>query len=145
MERLVVDHSLAAAWCLGGDPSGYAQAVLQCLGEVEALVPAIWPLEVLRALGGAVERGWLEAADLGRCLELLAGLPIRPIQPGLAAALRDPLELMVGQRLPIRDAVYLDLCLAQGLSLASLDPALVGAAGRCGVNLFQPVQTSAQT
>lgn len=138
MERLVIDHSLAAAWCLGGDPSGYAQAVLERLPRAEILVPAIWPLEVLRVLGNAVERGCLESPDLDRCLDLLAGLPIHPLQPGLAAALHSPLTLVTAHHLPARDAVYLDLCLAQDLPLASLDPALVGAAGRCGVRLYQP-------
>jgi len=45
-ERFVIDNSVVMAWCFEDKAGGYADAVLQSLEGAEAVVPAIWPLEV---------------------------------------------------------------------------------------------------
>lgn len=44
--RFVVDNSVVMVWCFESEGNRYAEAVLESLEAGEALVPAIWPLEV---------------------------------------------------------------------------------------------------
>ncbi len=44
--RFVIDNSVAMSWCFADEGNSYAEAVLESLEAGEALVPAIWPLEV---------------------------------------------------------------------------------------------------
>lgn len=48
----VLDASVAVAWAFADEGDAYAGRVLESLAEVEALVPALWPLEVGNALVG---------------------------------------------------------------------------------------------
>ena len=44
--RFVVDNSVVMAWCFEDEVSDYADAALESLEDGEAVVPAIWPLEL---------------------------------------------------------------------------------------------------
>ena len=68
--RFVVDNSVVMAWCFGDESSKYTDAVLACLEAGEAVVPAIWPLEVGNVLLVAERRGRLGKSDVARFLEL---------------------------------------------------------------------------
>ena len=64
--RFVVDNSVVMAWCFEDETSEYADAVLECLEESEAVVPAIWPLEVGNVLLVAERKGgWSETINHG--------------------------------------------------------------------------------
>jgi predicted nucleic acid-binding protein len=74
--RFVVDNSVVMAWCFEDEPAGYAEAVLETLETCEAVVPAIWPLEVGNVLLAAERKKRLSEADVFRFLALLSDLPI---------------------------------------------------------------------
>lgn len=50
MNRFVLDNSVVMAWYFEDEANAYTTAVLESLAGGEALVPAIWPLEVANVL-----------------------------------------------------------------------------------------------
>ena len=56
MTGIVIDASVALAWCFPDEASGYADAALAALEGRTVIVPALWPIEIANALavaGGA--------------------------------------------------------------------------------------------
>jgi predicted nucleic acid-binding protein len=133
--RFVVDNSVVMAWCFADEASPYADAVLESLGKREAVVPAIWPLEVGNVLAVAERKRRLDKASAARFLELLRQLPIA-YEPELPSQmLGDVLELAREQHLSTYDASYLALAMRLGLPLATQDASLAKAAKKVGVPL----------
>jgi hypothetical protein len=60
IERFVVDNSIVLTWCFKGEANPYADAILNSLADAVAVVPEIWPLEVVTA-----ERSTRDAAAGG--------------------------------------------------------------------------------
>lgn len=136
MSRFVLDTSVALAWCFEDETSAAADRVLDRLATGEAVVPAIWPVEVGNALLAGERRKRIKPADTARSLELLGRLNIRLD----AANPQDDLEKLVtlarSFNLSVYDAAYLGLAMREGLPLATLDRALAQAARRAGVSLL---------
>jgi predicted nucleic acid-binding protein len=130
----VIDMSVAMAWCFEDEATEAADLVLDRLREDEAVVPAIWPLEVANVLLVAERRGRLTEAQASRFLGLLTQLPIevddapREVAAVVAAGRRHELSSY--------DASYLVLAERLGASLATLDRRLAKAAERAGVGLL---------
>lgn len=135
---LVLDASLALAWCFPDEATAYADAVLDLLRETEALVPVIWPLEVANALVVAERRQRLMPVQTARFVELLRSLPITAHDQGVDRALGPILALAREYGLSSYDACYLNLAMELGLPLATRDGPLGAAATRAGVLLVQP-------
>lgn len=131
----VLDASVTLAWCFENEATPYTEAVLERLGDTEALVPAIWPLEVANVLLVGERRKRLTEADTAHFVELLATLPITVEEEGLTEALGPVLALAREQGLSANDASYLELAARRGLSLATQDRRLSLAATRVGVPL----------
>jgi len=136
MAALVIDSSLAAAWCFPDERTDYTNAVLRVVSTpLEATAPRLWAYEVRNSILMGLRRKRIGKADAEYFLDSLKGLPIR---------LTDPLSydgvfsLADRHGLTVYDAAYLDLALREGLPLASLDNELCKAAGNSGVALFQP-------
>jgi predicted nucleic acid-binding protein len=121
------------AWCFEDERSEVADVVLDGLKRSEALVPAVWPLEVVNVLLVAERRGRLERADSARFLSLLASLPIVVESMMTARAFGEILALARDMDLSSYDAAYLDLAMREGIPLATFDERLRGAAERAGV------------
>ncbi|MBI5092603.1 MAG: type II toxin-antitoxin system VapC family toxin [Candidatus Hydrogenedentes bacterium] len=138
MPRFVLDNSVVMAWCLEDEEMDYADAVLDSLAQGEALVPAVWPLEVGNALLVAERRNRLDEASLTRSLALLDSLPITVEQETPERMLKEILALARDRRLSTYDASYLDLAMRFGLPLATQDTALLNAANDCGVLIYDP-------
>lgn len=134
---LVVDNSVVMAWCFGDVGGPYAEQVLEALADQEALVPAIWPLEVANVLVAAERRRRLTAADSARFLDLLGKLPITVLQEPPERTFGPILSLARETGLSSYDASYLDLAMREGLPLATLDEALAKTARSQGVGLFK--------
>ncbi len=134
--RFVVDNSVVMAWCFEDEASEYADGVLECLESGEAVVPAIWPLEVGNVLLVAERRRRLDKAGIVRFLELLGGLPISVEQESPGRMLTELIALARDQGLSTYDASYLDLAMRSGLAIATQDRLLMKAAQKCGVPLF---------
>ncbi len=129
----VVDNSVVMAWCFEDEAGKYADAVLERLTVAEAMVPAIWPLEVGNVLLVAERKRRLDRADSARFVALLQQLPIVVEQEDARRALGDVMALARDLGLSTYDASYLNVALRHGLPIATLDRNLRKAARRCHV------------
>ena len=50
MAAVVIDASIASAWCFPDERRPYSQDVLNSLDRARAWVPSLWPLELANAL-----------------------------------------------------------------------------------------------
>jgi predicted nucleic acid-binding protein len=126
------------AWCFEDECDQYADAVLGALRETEAVVPAIWPLEVANVLLVAERTKRLKKADSARFVELLRGLSIAVEALNSESVLSRVLASGRESGLSSYDAAYLELAMRQGITLATRDKALKRACKKGGVSLFQP-------
>jgi predicted nucleic acid-binding protein len=136
IRRIVLDASVAVAWCFEDESTGLAEGVLDLLSAgTELLTPAIWPFEVANALLMAERRKRIKVAQASAFLQRIAGLPISidPIQPG--TAFNQILSVARQNDLTEYDAAYVELALRERLPLATLDEKLRRAATRVGVRL----------
>lgn len=136
MAALVIDSSLAAAWCFPDERTDYTNAILRAVSApLEAVAPRLWAYEVRNSILMGLRRKRITHADAQEFFESLKGLPIRLADP---VSYDGVFSLADRHGLTVYDAAYLDLALREGLPLASLDHALCKAAGNSGVALFQP-------
>jgi len=133
----VIDNSVVMSWCFKDEASDYADAVLEKLTTARAVVPAIWPLEVVNVLLVAERKERLKQADSIRFLTLLLQLPIEAEQEWSQEAMPDLLALGRNLDLSSYDLSYLDLAMRRGCPLASLDQKLVSAAKASGVSILK--------
>jgi predicted nucleic acid-binding protein len=134
--RLVVDCSVTMGWCFESEADEYADAVLRALRDGEAVVPALWTLEVANVLLVAERRRRIGRADSDRFLRLLAALPIVMAEPLALRHLDTLLPRARELRLSAYDAAYLHVAIEQRLPLATRDRALRAAATAAGVAAF---------
>lgn len=130
---LVLDASVALAWCLRDETSGHADFVLTLLGSTDAKVPPHWELEVVNGLMVAEKHGRIGPGDVDRISKLLAQLPIEVAAPARGPALSLVRRLAEQHRLNTLDAAYVELALRHGDQLISMDPAVANAARKEGV------------
>src|ERR1035437_6223048 len=136
MAALVIDSSLAAAWCFPDERTDYTNAILRAVSTpLEAVEPRLWAYEVRNSGLMGLRRKRITHADAQDFFESIKGLPIRLSDPVYYDGV---FRLADRYGLTVYDAAYLDLALREGLPLASLDNALCRAAGNTGVALFQP-------
>jgi predicted nucleic acid-binding protein len=74
--NFVLDASMALAWCFDDEGGDTAIAALEQLRSDEAVVPAIWPLEVTNGLLTAERKGRLSPRAAAQALSMLAALPV---------------------------------------------------------------------
>jgi len=136
--KLVLDASVALAWSLGDDKTGYAPSVLDTLASNEAVVPAIWSVEVANGLLVAERKKRIKPADTARGLSILRSLRIAVEPATIGRAFEDAIELARRENLSCYDATYLDLAIRKGCPVATLDKSLEQACERTGVKLWTP-------
>jgi predicted nucleic acid-binding protein len=136
---LVVDNSVVMSWCFHDGNNSYPNAVLDHLTEAGALVPSIWPLEVVNVLLVAERRKFLKETDSVQFIRLLLQLPIRVEYQSAESVLKDVLWLARAQGLSSYDASYLDLAMKKNLPLATLDKRMMKAARSVDVKLFETI------
>jgi predicted nucleic acid-binding protein len=124
----VIDASSMLALAFAEISQDRAEKLLDRLGSEEAVVPAIFPLEVANALEMGRRRNRIEAALVDRFLSEMQKFRMT-VEPAVsltdAKALRAYAER---SRLTVYDATYLDLAMRRKLPLISLDNALIRAA-----------------
>ncbi len=128
--RFVVDNSVVMTWCFQDEVAPYAEAVLDSLVEASAVVPPIWPLEVINVLLVAERNGRLHEADSVRFVTLLGQLPIMIDRSWPERLMKDLLALGRTHNLSSYDTAYLELAMRQGIPIATLDQKLIKAAGQ---------------
>ena len=117
----VLDSSVALAWIL---PDEHSDAVDQIADRLEndfAVVPAVWPLEVLNALLTATRRARIGTDDMRRLMSDLAALPIEVEQVDMTKILEAVSVLAQRHGLTSYDAAYVELAKRRGLPMATLD------------------------
>ena|SRR5579863_2988404 len=134
MPSLVIDSSLASAWCFPDERTDYTNAVLLAISvPLEAVAPRLWAYEVRNSVLMGVRRKRISNADALEFLRSVEDLPIMLADP---VSYDRVFSLADRHGLTVYDAAYLDLALREGLPLASLDHALCKAALDSGVTLF---------
>ena len=124
----VLDSSVALAWCFEDEQSGNTQALLQTVIDAGAVVPVLWPLEVLNALAMAEHRKRVNRDTRLRLAGFLRDLPIEVNLESAMAAWDDTAQLAERHQLTLYDASYLELARRLKLPLGTLDRALRNAA-----------------
>lgn len=134
-DGLIIDSSVAIAWCFPDEQDDYSQSVLDALAVVPAFVPDLWHLEVANTLLVGERRKRSTQADTGTWLNFLDGLPITVDDKTRSQTFDHTVNLARSHRLSAYDAAYLELAMRRGLPLATLDDKLRTAALAVGVRL----------
>jgi len=138
LSRFIVDASVALCWYFEDQKTAYTEAVFDCLARGdEALVPALWPLEVVNSLVVAVRQKTISAAQLETFVRDLKDLPVEVDTQGIERVYSSIVRLSQQHQLSSYDAAYLDLAVVEGLPLATLDKNMRAAAKRAGVELLK--------
>ncbi len=119
MADLVIDASIASAWCFPDEKTDYTNRVLQSVsGSIEAFAPRLWAYEVHNSILIGFRRGRIGKKDAEAFLDSLADLNIHLVDPVSYDALFELADL---NGLTVYDAAYLDLAVREGSQLATLD------------------------
>lgn len=132
---LVLDASLAIAWCIEEEQTPGAMALLDQVGEQGAAAPALWPLEVTNTLMMATRRKRVPADRRDELIAFLRDLPVTLDTATADQAWGATVLLAERHRLSVYDAAYLELALRRDLKLATLDEGLRKAAVQAGVRV----------
>lgn len=132
----VLDCSTTMAWCFQDEKSADADRVLDRLNDSDALVPALWPLEVANVLLVAQRKKRIDRAESERFLSRLCALPIRTDVETSARAWTDILPLAARLSIFSYDAAYLELAIRHDVPLATLDTGLRKCAIEAGVEVL---------
>ena len=134
---IVIDASVALAWCFPDEASDYADGVLVALEGRTAMVPTIWPVEIANALLVGERRKRIRQPEVRRFVELLKGLSILEDGQPFADTVSNILPLAREHDLSAYDAAYLDVAVRHGAPLATLDKALQKAGRAAGLKIFE--------
>jgi predicted nucleic acid-binding protein len=137
MATVVIDASIASAWCFPDEQTDYTRAVLLAVSSsaVDAVAPRLWAYEIRNSVLMGLRRGRISKADSEQFLTSLNDLNVRLREPASYDAV---FALAREHGLTFYDAAYLNIAIEDGLLLASLDGQLVRAAQKVAVPLFQP-------
>jgi len=131
---LVLDASIALAWCFRDEGGDLALEVLGRLREEEdAFVPTLWTLEVANGLLVAERRGRITPPAVVQGMDLILALPIAVDTAERERHFSATWRLARTHTLSSYDAAYLELALRMRLPLFTLDERLRAAAAREGV------------
>ncbi|MGD0302805.1 MAG: type II toxin-antitoxin system VapC family toxin [Bryobacteraceae bacterium] len=133
---MVVDASVALAWCFPDEGSNEADNVLLALDSLSILVPAIWSLEVTNGILVGERSKRLHQPEIQRFSTLLQNLSIIQDAQSAEENLTNVLPLAREYGLSAYDAAYLEISLRHGAPLATLDQKLMKAARRAGARIF---------
>ncbi len=139
MRRFVVDASVALCWYFEDQSSAYTEAVFERLAQGDqAVVPAVWPLEMINGLVVAWRQKSIQTEQLENFIADLKDLPVEVDAQGSERAYSTVYRMSCRHQLSSCEASYLDLALFQGLPLATLDKNLRAAAKRSAGDIFDP-------
>jgi predicted nucleic acid-binding protein len=133
---LVIDASVALAWCFPDEADDDALLVLEELRHRNGFVPGHWHLEIANAILTGERRKRLAEADVSRFLGLLSALPLTVDSFTSQRSTSHVLPLARANALSAYDGAYLELAMREGLALATLDRKLREAAKASGVPVF---------
>jgi predicted nucleic acid-binding protein len=139
LSRFVLDASVALSWCFEDESGRTELAILDTLkNRMEAVVPAVWPFEILAGGLSGERRGRIAPTTFRRFLHELVQLRITVDQRGLDHTLDQVNQIGRSYGLTSYDAAYLELALRMDLPLLTLDAKLVAAARKAGLSTALP-------
>ena len=130
---IVLDASIAAAWCFPDEQAEAAERVLDDLSRLGGVIPGTFSYEVSNVLIVNERRGRIDQTESARFLMRLRSLRL------MQDVAHDEDAVMALARkhgLSAYDAAYLETALRRGDSLATLDKNLAKAAAVEGVDLI---------
>jgi predicted nucleic acid-binding protein len=137
---LVVDASLMLACVLEDERSDAAvEAVARRWGAGEAAIaPFHFPVELMSGIEQAAKRGRMKSADrlVAYAAAVEPGVDLVTLPPEGGRGIPPLFELVDRSGLRVYDALYLQLAIARGVPLASLDEVLRKAARAEGVEVL---------
>ncbi|HKM90605.1 MAG TPA: type II toxin-antitoxin system VapC family toxin [Candidatus Acidoferrales bacterium] len=134
---MVIDASVALAWCFPDEDSDYADGVLAALEGRAIVVPALWPIEVTNAVLVAERRKRIRPLEIRRFVELLDNLSVSVDSRSVTECVNNVLPLAREYGLSAYDAAYLDVAMQRGAPLATLDGRLQRAGREVGIEIFR--------
>ena len=142
MTTIVVDASVALAWCFPDESNDYADAGLLALEGASMLVPALWTLEVANAILVAERKKRLGQPEIAIFLTLLDSLAVTQDSQPSSEYMARILPIARRYQLSVYDASYLELAIRSGTRLATIDEKLARAAAEAGLGWIshQPPQ-----
>lgn len=135
---IVIDASIALAWCFDDEASDETDAVAQQVIANGGLVPSLFHLELANVLLQAERRGRISPSEIAQRLDLIAQMPIETDPQTASRAWSETLSLARAHKLTSYDAAYLELAARRGAALATKDKALAAAARQLGVPVKTP-------
>ena len=127
---VVIDASIAAAWCFPDERAQAAERVLDILPQTGGVVPGLFRHEIRNILIVNERRGRIDRTQSALFLTRLRNLQLAQDDSHDEDTV---LALARNRRLSAYDASYLETALRRGDSLATLDRALARAATAEGV------------
>ena len=124
------------AWLFPDGANESTDTLRDALVTEQAVVPALWHIELGNALLTATRHGRLSKDERHRIREDSAALPIDIDTDSCARVLDTLLPLASDHELSVYDVIYLELALRLSLPLATLDRKLGTAAGGTGVEVL---------
>ena len=140
MTGVVIDASMALAWCFPDESSDNADAVLVALEGKTIRVPSIWPVEIANAVLVGERNKRLRQPEIQRFTALLEGLSLAQDSQTVGEHISHVLPLAREYGLSAYDAAYLELSIRYEAPLATLDSKLQKAAKSAGVTIFRGAQ-----
>ncbi len=136
-KTFVLDASVTLAWCFADESTDDTEQILDMLSSgSNAVVPAIWPVEVANALLVAERRKRITLAQVTSLLGRIGLLPIL-VEPTLTErTFVAVLNSARREQLSAYDGSYLELAMREGLPLATMDQSLKRSAKNSGVVLL---------
>jgi predicted nucleic acid-binding protein len=132
---LVTDVSSLLGLILDDEDASYAEAVVDDVARLGAVIPRLFWYELRNALVVSERRGRLAPETTTAFLSALGDLPFEVEGPPPDPAVVD---IARNYDLSVYDASYLELASRRGLPLATLDRKLRAKAEQVGVTLFIP-------
>jgi predicted nucleic acid-binding protein len=137
LSAVVIDASVALAWCLPDEASGYAETVLSSLEGSTILVPAVWTTEVTNGVLMAERRRRIQRSEIQRFVGLLDSLTVVVDVSPVTQFMDRTLPLAREYGLSAYDASYLEVAVRHSAPLASLDLHLRKACRKAGMEIFR--------
>jgi predicted nucleic acid-binding protein len=134
---IVLDASVALAWCFKDELTEAAAQLRERLRTSVAAVPLLWFIEMANVLALAERRRRITTAESAQLIALFETLGIEADAETASLAFTRVLDLAREQRLTAYDAAYLELAMRLGVPLASKDRDLCDAAERVGVTAIR--------
>jgi predicted nucleic acid-binding protein len=136
LSRLVLDASVTLCWFFEDQATPFTEAVLDRLNDGnEAVVAAIWPLEIVNTVAVAERRKLVNAAQIAGFMEQLRELTIVVDPLPQERVFGAVFETARRYGLSAYHAEYLELAAREALPLATMDRQLRDADVVAGVRL----------